>query len=193
MKNPVNSRHFAIVLTVFVSLFVFISFASAQEQKRVVRLTEYQIPSLGKMLEIIEIRITGKKIEFGKEFNADESWLRNLSFKVRNLSEKPIKFIRMSFSLPETRTAESGIGFSFTYGNPSGCNAITSPPCNFNSEEVKIVQPKEEIELKFTEQHYQGTLALVLRKTGITTLNQVVVGIAVIEYEDGTKELSNFF
>jgi hypothetical protein len=99
----------------------------------------------------------------------------------------------MGFSLPETRIGESGIGFTFTYGNPSWCNAKTSPQCDFNSEEVKVVQPKEEIELKFTEQHYQGTMALAFRKTGITRLNQVIAGIAIIVYEDGTKELSYYF
>ncbi len=41
-------------------------------------------------LEFIEIKMAGKPVVLGQPFDADESWLKGMTLRVKNLSDKPI-------------------------------------------------------------------------------------------------------
>jgi hypothetical protein len=41
-------------------------------------------------LELVEIKVAGKSIILGQPFDADEKWLKNMTLRVKNISNKPI-------------------------------------------------------------------------------------------------------
>lgn len=161
------------------------SLVSAQEAQRVILLPEFRAASNGKALEIVDVRVAGRTIELGQPFIANDDWLSSLSFRVKNITGKTLRFIRMSFSMLEAKNGDKGLGFSFTYGTP--CNVNTDPPCNIKNKELKLVMPDEEVEMKFNGSEHQRNQEFILKRAGITNINRILVGIVTIQFEDGTN------
>jgi hypothetical protein len=173
------------LLLPLIILIAISSFVSAQEAQRVVLLPEFRSSSNGKALEIVDVRVAGSSVELGHPFAANDDWLSSLSFRVKNITGKPLRFIRMGFSMLETKMDDKSLGFSFTYGTPCSTNA--NPPCDVKNKESKLVMPDEEVDMKFNEKEYQRNQDFILKRAGITKINRILVGIASFQFEDGTN------
>src|SRR5438132_2923 len=73
-------------------------------------------PTEWQPLQLLKITIDGRPITCGQPFMADVDWLKGLTFKIRNVSGKTIKFIRITFTVPEAKFKDSTLGFSLEYG-----------------------------------------------------------------------------
>ena len=76
-------------------------------------------------VKITDIRVAGHSITTGEAFDADDDWLRTLTFRLKNVSGQPIMGARIGFGLPETKKGEGMIGFSLEYGQ--GLGAVWLP------------------------------------------------------------------
>jgi len=54
-------------------------------------------------IEIEAILVNGREIAVGEPFAADTDWLKAISFRVKNVSDKPIKRIQITLVLPEIK------------------------------------------------------------------------------------------
>jgi hypothetical protein len=52
-------------------------------------------------IEIEAILVNGREIIVGEPFSADTDWLKAISFRVKNVSDKPIRRIQITLVLPE--------------------------------------------------------------------------------------------
>lgn len=183
MNNLLKSAKF-LLLFLFGATFVI----SAQGQQRILVLPELH-PLHGRFIEIEEVRVAGKLVELDKPFTADDNWLQSLVVKIRNISGKPLRYIQMDFSLLDAKINDNSIvGFMFTHGIL--CSDKLNLPCNAKNDCLRLVMPGEEVEMKFKFGLYTRTKALALQKTGISKFNRVRVGIAFVQFEDGTSKMS---
>src|SRR6476660_3600524 len=52
-------------------------------------------------LEIMDIAVDGKSITIGQSFAVDDEWLKNLTVRVKNVSNLTISSVQMDLFLPE--------------------------------------------------------------------------------------------
>jgi hypothetical protein len=135
-------------------------------------------PSHISALELIEITVDGQAVQIGQPFSANDNWIGKLTFKLKNISQKPILAVTLGLSLPQTQPEMGGYGFSFGYGKELGAT--------FQGEKREAIQPDEVVELKFTEMQYNHFLDALAKPGLIAGCNKILVGNATVYFEDGT-------
>lgn len=174
---------------------LFMSSAHAQMQDRVMFSCEGGNKSCEKVdddknskcyLELVDIQIAGQSVVFGKQFSADEKWLKNLKIQVKNVSSKSFVYVNLAFILIEGLHEEPVLPwkhfFVFSKGVASDRTAKTRV-----SDKV-ILKPSQEIEL-----NYDGFPQLYkewLGKAGEGTFKKSAFTIATVESENGEQEYS---
>ena len=83
-------------------------------------------------IEIQDINLAGKSIAIGEPFAADEDWLRDLTFRVKNVSDKDLMGIQITLILSELKKP---IQVPYV----SGCRHDKNQPC---------IRPGDEVELR---------------------------------------------
>ena len=129
-------------------------------------------------LRIIEIKSDDKAVTLGHPFSVSGDWLKNLTVKVRNVSGKPIASIRIHFNLPEAKYKEGTMGFSLEYGK------ALSTGINYGVQ--RNIMPDEELVLFRSEAHYNRDRDGIAQKAGITDFSKVLIGMTIVQFEDGT-------
>jgi len=134
------------------------------------------------LVEVIEFKHAGVSVTPGKPFRADEDWLTNLTVRVKNISDRPLPHISMSFGLPEAKFVKDGRQYSMglTLAHKVGARMKE------NDREMKAVMPGEEVELfclncslEFRE---------IANRTGVTSITLVNSGGDVsVFFEDGGR------
>jgi hypothetical protein len=81
------------VLSFVVITLLFVHPVAGQEKKRIIPFPEWASSYEENeeiQLELVEIKVAGKPIILGQPFDADENWLKDMTLRVRNISNKPI-------------------------------------------------------------------------------------------------------
>lgn len=143
---------------------------TADENKRL-------IPTSDGGIELVSASVKGEVIELGKPFAAADDWLKGLAIKVKNVSGRAIKSIRVNFNLPEAKFKEGTMGFSLEYGKELSTGITYG--------EQKLVLPGEEITLIRSEQHYTRDRDGIMNRTGVLDFNRTFIGMATVVFEDG--------
>src|SRR5688572_19057942 len=128
-------------------LLIFTASVAAQSQQKVLLWSDHPIGShnqrtraphqIFKQLDAIEIQsinVGGKAIAIGEPFSADEDWLRDLTFRVKNVSDKELTGIQITMILPEL---EKPIQLPYV----SGCRHDKNQPCITPGVEVELRMP----------------------------------------------------
>ncbi len=182
MKNLTKATAFQLL-----SLIILLASSSAvfaQTAERSIILPEVRGSSNDKGLEFVEMSVDGKPIVPGTPFVAGDDWLSSLTFKIKNITGKPLRYIQMGFGMPETKPSGKLLGFNFSYG--TACNAKDNADCAAKSKDLKLVMPDEIIEMKFDAKNYQRNQAFIQRVAGLTVVNHIQVGLTSYQFEDGT-------
>ncbi|HLL74396.1 MAG TPA: hypothetical protein VK421_03965 [Pyrinomonadaceae bacterium] len=133
-------------------------------------------------LAVTEIKVNGQNITPGQPFAAGADWLRGLTVRVRNVSQKPISHIRLGFGLPEARYHAGGVGFNFSFGETRPRGVPETPG-------AKTLAPCEELDLSFTADDYETQMRFAERYSGRAEFSRVRMGTASIVFADGTRAL----
>ena len=143
---PRTTRIRASFSFIFAGLFLLIFTASgaAQTQQKVLQWSDHPAGShnertaaplqIFKQLDAIKIQsidLGGKSIAIGEPFAADEDWLRDLTFRVKNVSDKDLMGIQITLILPELKKP-----IQVPYVR--GCSHDKNQPCIRPGEEVEI-------------------------------------------------------
>jgi hypothetical protein len=132
-------------------------------------------------LELVEIKIAGKRIGLDKSFEADENWLKNMTLQVKNVGTKPIVafgiggglLTRIDEELPAYASFEYGIGW--TWGK------------QFDPDKEKskstTLKPGEIVELAY--RNVDSLTRKVLAKAGEGTFCKLKFMAPGIQYADG--------
>jgi len=140
-NTPFRLKSFLICC--YVCIFITASRSPAQNQQKVLQWSDHPVGShneistppnqIVRQLELIEIeKITlhGQSITLGQPFSADEDWLRDLVFHVKNVSDRDIVGIQITLRLPEMKTPPQ-------VPYVAGCRHDKTQPCIRAGEEVE--------------------------------------------------------
>jgi hypothetical protein len=133
-------------------------------------------------LELVEIKVAGRQVILGQVFSADENWLKDMTLRVKNISNKPIIAFGVGGGLlggvgeelPPHASFAYGIGWQ--WGKP------------FNPEKERpfgvALKPGEIAELSYA--NVDDLTRKVLAKEGEGAFSKLKFMAPGVEYEDGT-------
>lgn len=185
---------FILIFTLLLSLSTF-----AQTQNRVIyfsdKTIEFDEQSAGDdeapSLELIYIQIAGNQITSGKQFAADENWLKNLKIRVKNVSSKPIAYLELVFGLLEDIDEELEPSASWRFAFGFQCGKPIENKAKVKTKDEILLQPNEEVELTYESMNEltKSTFA----KTGEGTFHKAQFRIARVQFETGEEKDSYLF
>jgi hypothetical protein len=117
-------------------------------------------------------------------------WLKNLTFKVKNLTQKKIIYISFNISFFETATnGQYPMGIQPKYGQSEGFTregrAITMNQI-VNGKVLPIeIKPGKDFEFSLKDR-YDGLVRFIETRQPISTINKVHVSFSVVGFDDGT-------
>ena len=138
------------------------------------------IPTDERAVELVEIKVGDKSIKLGEHFTAENDWLKTLTVKMKNVSDKPISRIVINLSFPEAKInrgfATSWIEYSAIDGNTGEIN------------EKKLAMPNRTVELV---KDWYEEIKQRMKEAGISDINQVIIASIEVSFTDGSYWQSN--
>ncbi|HEY9286030.1 MAG TPA: hypothetical protein VIP46_21445 [Pyrinomonadaceae bacterium] len=129
-------------------------------------------------VEIGDVRFKSKAVKFGDELDGDETWLRDVSVKVRNVSDKTITYFRLNFVFADPRP-----GAVNTQNVMLGRR--TDFPMTSRNEPLRLA-PGESATVSLAA-YFDEIKSLVEPRHGwIGNVNEVAVSLGDALFEDGT-------
>ncbi|HLL74336.1 MAG TPA: hypothetical protein VK421_03655 [Pyrinomonadaceae bacterium] len=130
-------------------------------------------------VEIGDVKFKGKAIKFGEEIDGDETWLRDVSVRVKNVSDKTITYLRLDFVFPDpirpgaVNTQNVFLGRRYDV------------PMTSRNEPLRL-EPGESATVSLAA-HFDEIKSLVEPRYGaVGNVRQVAVNLADALFEDGT-------
>ena len=159
--------------------------AVGQVKKRFVPLPEWASSNQEDeevQLELVEIKVGGKLVILGQPFDADESWLKDMTLRVKNIGDKPIVAFGVGGGLLSGVGEELPPYASFRYGIAWNWGK------GFNPEKEKpagpVLKPGETVELSYA--NVDELTRKVLAKEGEGAFCKLKLMAPAVQYEDGT-------
>lgn len=185
MKS-VSGRIFrALVLLLAIPLCAFAQ-QEGQPRERVLDWYQGNQASETKVLEILEIRVEGKPVSMGKPFSAGKDWFKTLIFRVRNISDKPVKVAVISFNVPEL----DGDGGRRIYDIPYAIQRVGTS--SSGTDIWDYVGPGDAVNLSFTRLLLKSSLHEVTGEIngGVQRVN--IHPVAILTFRDGSSMRGGF-
>ena len=128
-------------------------------------------------VRISNIRVASTPHRFEEEFDANNDWLRSLSFDVENKSDRAIIYLEVALSFPETKSSGNEMAFTIYRGNRPGSS-------NPQKRETFYLAPGTKETFNVAESYDWLTRFLQTRHS-IRDMNRVEmeIGLAVFDNE----------
>jgi hypothetical protein len=134
-----------------------------------------QVKSRIDEIEIAGIVVEGQQIQVGEPFSASDDWLRNIGFRIRNISDKQLAKIQITLVLPEIRSGSPQIPFCY------GCDPI---------EKQKGIKPGEEVQLTMPGSGLYSWVQSTIAEKGISRISKAEFLAVYLTLADGTVWVS---
>jgi hypothetical protein len=125
-------------------------------------------------IQIVSVKFKGEAIEPGRRFLADDDWLTGLTFKVKNVSDRPISYVAISLRVPTAAGRENKFSEfvgPYRYGCPPGFSCLPEAT-RFQKE----IMPGETQDVVVAERTYKN-LTAALAQSGAS------IPIVAAEYD----------
>jgi hypothetical protein len=119
-------------------------------------------------IELESVVVEGRSINIGEAFPASDDWLKNIGFRVKNISGKHIKQIQITLVLPEI---------------PSGSPEI---PFLAHTAQEKRLAPGEEVELTMPQGLYAWVKDRIAEKGTLSMISKADILAVFVTLPDGT-------
>ena len=111
-------------------------------------------------VQIVSVKFRGEAVEPGRQFLADDDWLTGLTFRVKNVSDRPISYVAISLRVPTV--AGRGNKFStfvgpYKYGCPPGFPCL--PEAARFQKEIMPGETRDVVVAEGTYKNFSATLA----------------------------------
>jgi hypothetical protein len=133
-------------------------------------------------LELVEIKVAGKSIILGQPFDADENWLKNMTLRVKNISNKPIIAFGVGGGLLGGVNEELPPYASFQYGLGWQWGKEVNP--KKKRPKGTILKPGEIVELTYA--NVDELTRKVLAKEGEGAFRKLKFMAPGVQYLDGS-------
>ena len=125
-------------------------------------------------IQVVSVRFNGEAVEPGRPFLAGDDWLLGLTFRVKNVSDRPVSYVAISLRVPtaaDRKNKFSEFVGPYRYGCPPGFPCL--PESARSQEEI---MPGEMRDVAVAEGTYKGLTAALAQ-------NGASVPIAAAEYD----------
>lgn len=128
--------------------------------------------------EITDFKVDGKPVNSDEEFDAGADWLQNLSFKLKNKSDKTITFTVIDLDFPETAAVSGGriAQRQITLGQ--------DPENRLGAAPLQLL-PGKSMDIRL-DAEYSGIKTLLTRWLPIDNVTKVTVRLHQVMFDDGT-------
>jgi hypothetical protein len=130
-------------------------------------------------VEIVDFKIKDKPIKFSEKFEGDSDWLRTISFKVKNKSNKPITWLRVDLTFPETSATGHILLHQLFLGQRADLQSTLS-------NQPLYLMPNESLEVTLTSQYDQIKRLIEGRQPPIDKITKIEVGLGEVMFDDET-------
>jgi hypothetical protein len=180
-----SSRAGAAFLGLVVAALSSLQPVAGQSKKRLVPFPEWASSfeeDAEVLLELVEIKVAGKRVTLGQPFDADENWLKDTTLRVRNISRKPIVAFGVGGGLLEGVGEELPHRASYRYGVAWNWGE------GFDPEKEKpagaVLKPGETVELGYSNVSVLTRKSLAKEGEGAFCKLQFMA--PAVQFADGT-------
>lgn len=145
-----------------------------QNRKRVENRSSSDVP-----VELIEIKVKEKAVLLKQDFEGEVYWLKDLKFKIKNRSEKPVTWIGINLIFPETRATGLVMLHQLFIGQRSDM------PSTLTSNPPLDLKPGEEKEISL-EPEFDQIRRLIKLRGRVEDINDVELTIDEVMFADDT-------
>jgi len=121
-------------------------------------------------VEIVEFLVEGKEINIAEAFSAPDDFLRMMSFKVKNSSDRQMSRIQLTLIVPDEKRHSPQIIYCY------GCN---------KEQGEKGIAPGEVVELTMPGGGLYDFVKTKLAEKGVTVVQRVEISHMYVHFPDG--------
>ena len=173
--NTAQSFFFRVSCVAAICLFTALTDFAQQTDARILKKALFP-PFEPVPLEISNLKVNGTPINFDQPFQADDEWLKGLTFDVKNVSGKVITHFRIELSLHNPDNNQRAITYMVFHGRDTGLP---------NVEATAHVADGEIIHASFDEKRYNG-LKRTQEHIGLSKITNAEFSIAFVIFEGDT-------
>lgn len=143
-------------------------------------------PFRNEPVEITELKVKDKKVDFDAEFESDDDWFRGLTIRLKNSSQKRIKHLEVDMYFPEMDVNGSPLSLTLSFGNIPNDSSSSSEA----STREAPVSPSEVIALTLSDNNYENLKKLATRRGAL--ISTIRINIGTVIFEDDTAWRNGF-
>jgi len=130
---------------------------------------------------VTETKIGQREVNLNTPFeDDDDEWIRNLSFKLKNHSNKNVTYVGVNLFIPaETNSTNPGMIQQFRFGQQPNSPNFTNSPI--------LVRPHEVINVSIPAGKYRSIKQFIETTQPRIRVDRVMVRVYVVFFDDGTK------
>ncbi|HEU4714367.1 MAG TPA: hypothetical protein VFS76_22565 [Pyrinomonadaceae bacterium] len=155
-----------------------------QNSKKVVSTEAFSQPDREPVI-ISNVKIGDNPINLNKEFDAEDEWIRDLSFKLKNHSHKNVTFVGTELYFPDPYDAGPGMVRQLRFGQ--------RPDLSNASDGVLFLKHGDSLSISLPTQ-YESLKQFLETKQPVSRLRKMMIRVYLVIFEDGTKwDLGNYY
>jgi hypothetical protein len=134
-------------------------------------------PSVNDQVKFTEIKNKDASLSFGTSFAAEGDWLKDLTFGVKNIADKPIIYLSVRVNFPDTKSTGNMMSYPIVFGQrPNSKIPTTNAPLQ--------LMPGKMLEVALRDE-YAKIAKFVETRQPMNSLKTIQLEIGFIIFEDG--------
>lgn len=161
--------------TFFVARNIFVVFTQTKDQneRKIKKLTFDNEP-----VDVISLKNSQRVLDLDKKFTQNIDWLKDLTIKFKNKSDKAITYFKVELDFPETKASGNIMAFPLSYG--------FSPAASVKNKKVDAIKPEEDFELTLDDKKLESLKEFIEKRHPLDSLSEIDLRIVFILFDDGT-------
>ncbi|HKP12507.1 MAG TPA: hypothetical protein VJZ91_10370, partial [Blastocatellia bacterium] len=136
-------------------------------------------------VSINNINIKGNPVNINSHVSARHDWLKNLSFDVQNISNKPIVFVELQLLFAQTKTDKPILAYPMQFGE--------RPRFPNQSPGQAPLMPNEKVGFSIKDDAYIKLRNFVETRTPIENISDVQIDVVFVAFDDDTAWATGAF
>jgi hypothetical protein len=150
------------------------------------REVEQARPERNHPIELAEIKVKGKAVNFKEKFLEDGEWIKKTDFKLKNKLSKTITYIQVNIDFPETLTSGIMMQQQLSFGRHPFYGEPTDP-------QPLSLQPNESLAVSLSSEFESIKKMIERRHASINSISKILIRLKDVGFDDGTVYAAGSF